>query len=137
MNEPRARGMTIGQLAAAAGVGVETIRYYQRRGLIGVPARLPGSARRYPDETLLRLAFIRRSQEMGFTLEEIALLMRLQLTDCRGGQDFAKAKHAELGERIDALTRMRERLHACIERCTHTPAGGLCPFISILNGAAD
>ena len=137
MNEPRARGMTIGQLASAAGVSVETIRYYQRRGLIGVPARTLGAARRYADEVLLRLAFIRRSQEMGFTLEEIALLMQLQLGDCRGGQGFAKAKHAELGERIDALTRMRERLQACIERCTHTPPGGLCPFISALNGASE
>src|SRR3954469_3631057 len=130
------RGMTIGQLAKAAGVGVETIRYYQRRGLVVVPERASGAPRRYPEEMLLLLAFIRRGQEMGFTLEEISQLMQVRVTDCRVGQGFAEAKHAELGKRIEALVQMRERLHACIEQCAVTPPGELCPFISILNGAA-
>jgi MerR family mercuric resistance operon transcriptional regulator len=129
-------GMTIGQLAKAAGVGVETIRYYQRRALIDVPPRRLGGPRRYPEEMLARLAFIRRGQELGFTLEEISLLLKLHATDCVAGQDFAKAKYAELGARIEALTHMRERLHTCIERCSRAESGMDCPFIAELNGVA-
>jgi MerR family mercuric resistance operon transcriptional regulator len=130
------RGMTIGQLARAAGVGVETIRYYQRRALIPVPPRPLGAVRRYPEETLARLAFIRRAQEVGFTLEEISALLDLSTSDCETGYGLAKAKHAELGERIEALTRMRSRLAGYIER---PPArvDGLCPFLSALNGVAE
>jgi len=130
------RGMTIGQLAKAAGVGVETIRYYQRRGLMAVPPRPLGAARRYPDETLARLAFIRRAQEMGFTLEEISSLIELPASDCVTGFGYAKAKHAELGERIEALTRMRARLAGYIERSVKR-VDGACPFLSALNGAGD
>jgi DNA-binding transcriptional MerR regulator len=130
------RGMTIGQLARAAGVGVETVRYYQRRALIPVPPRPMRAVRRYPQETLERLAFIRRAQEVGFTLEEISSLMELRVSDCETGFGFAKAKHAELGERIEALTRMRSRLAGYIERsCTRVE--GLCPFLAALNGAAE
>ena len=131
------RGMTIGQLATAAGVGVETIRYYQRRGLIDVPGRPIGSARRYPEAIVAQLAFIRRAQEMGFTLDEISMLLKLRENDCGVAQGYARAKYDELGERIEALVRMRERLQQVLERCGATPGGAPCPFISVLNGAGD
>ena len=71
------KGMTIGQLAAAAGVGVETIRYYQRLGILATPAKPFGGQRRYFDATLKQIAFIRRAQHLGFTLEEINGLMAI------------------------------------------------------------
>lgn len=131
------RGMTIGQLAKAAGVGVETIRYYQRRGLIDVPGRPIGAARRYPENMVAQLAFIRRGQEMGFTLDEISVLIKLRESDCGVAQGYARAKHEELGQRIDALVRMRERLQEILDRCGGTPGGAPCPLLSVLNGAGD
>jgi MerR family mercuric resistance operon transcriptional regulator len=128
------RGMTIGQLAKAAGVGVETIRYYQRRELIAVPPRPLGSARRYAHDVIAQLAFIRRAQDLGFTLDEIALLMQVPLTSCSMGRGFARAKHEELGERIRELNEMRAQLQACIVACDGTSTGDPCPFISKLIG---
>lgn len=130
------RGMTIGQLARAAGVGVETIRYYQRRGLIAVPGRPIGASRRYPETMIAQLAFIRRAQEMGFTLEEISMLQRLRETDCGVAQGYVRAKYDELGERIEGLVKMRDRLGDILEGCG-TPGGVPCPLIATLNGAGD
>jgi len=131
------RGMTIGQLAKAAGVGVETIRYYQRRGLLEVPGRPIGTARRYPETMIAQLAFIRRAQEMGFTLEEISMLQRLRETDCGVAQGYARAKYDELGERIESLVKMRERLAEILDGCGGTPGGVPCPLISTLNATGD
>ena len=72
------RTLTIGALAAAANVGVETVRYYQRRGLLAEPPRAYGSVRRYGAAEVARIGFIRRAQELGFTLEEIGTLLQLQ-----------------------------------------------------------
>ena len=70
------QGMTIGRLAQAAGVNVETIRYYQRRGLIGEPHKPPGGHRRYPPGVLQQIAFIRRAQQLGFSLAEVKALLQ-------------------------------------------------------------
>lgn len=126
-------GYTIGRLAQKAGVGVETIRYYHRRGLLELPPRPQGGVRRYPDEALARLVFIRRAQEFGFTLEEIAALRQVAPADCRSSQGFVRAKHAELGTRIETLTRMRQRLESYITECGD---GQACPFIAMLNAMA-
>ena len=128
-------GYTIGRLAKEAGVGVETIRYYQRRGLLDTPTRPPGGVRRYPLEALARLTFIRRAQEFGFTLEEIAGLQKLAPEDCGSGQGFVRAKHAELGDRIDALRCMRTRLESYILG-EGARTGERCPFLSMLIGDA-
>ena len=126
-------GYTIGRLAQRAGVGVETIRYYHRRGLLALPQRPQGGVRRYPEDALAQLIFIRRAQEFGFTLEEIAALRQLAPADCRAGQEFIRAKHAELGERIGTLTRMRERLESYVTDCDD---GRPCPFIAMLSASA-
>lgn len=76
------RALTIGRLAAAAGVNVETIRYYQRRGLLDEPNKPFQGYRHYPDDTVKRVRFIKRAQALGFTLEEIAGLLRLDGGDC-------------------------------------------------------
>ena len=76
--------MTIGRLAKAAGVHVETIRYYQRRGLLAEPRRAPGSVRRYGAEAAARVEFVKRAQELGFTLEEVKALLKLNSTPTCG-----------------------------------------------------
>lgn len=131
-------GMTIGSLATAAGVGVETVRYYQRRGLVGTPERggygLDGGVRRYDDGHLRRLRFIRQAQTAGFTLEQIGELLSLD-----AGQDRARARElartriaaldakiAELGEARAALLRLER---ACSQR-----DDGPCPIIDAFGG---
>ena len=111
-------GMTIGQVAKVAGVHVETIRYYQQRGLVALPHRPPGSVRRYTDDAVARLAFIRRAQDAGFTLSEIAELLKLaDRPNCRGARDLAAGKLAEVESRIADLEKMRAELRRLVRQC--------------------
>ena len=129
------RPMTIGRLAKEAGVGVETIRYYQRRGLLDTPGRPLGGRRLYSEETLSSITFIRRAQYLGFSLEEIkALLAISDGQSCADGRKHAQSKFDELGERIRELTRMRRKLKAIVKRCDARKRGAPCPFIQLLNG---
>jgi MerR family transcriptional regulator, mercuric resistance operon regulatory protein len=120
--------MTIARLAGAVGVGVETVRYYQRRGLLAVPAA-SGTVRRYGAEDLRRLRFIRRAQGAGFTLEEITELLALDRTEDR------TRIHAMAAERIAALDAKIHELEAsrtALERLRADCAsgkGGACPII--------
>lgn len=127
--------MTIGQLARAAGVNVETIRYYQRRGLIATPRKPIGGQRQYAGDALRHLAFIRRAQDLGFTLEEIrALLTMLDGGNCAHGRSRASAKFDELGARVDELQRMRLELARLMKLCDGNKRGQRCPFIAVLDG---
>jgi len=129
------RPMTIGRLAKAAGVGVETIRYYQRRGLLDTPNKPLGGRRHYAEEMLSIIAFIRRAQYLGFSLEEIKSLLAISDgMSCSTGRGHAQAKYEELGERIRELTRMRRKLAAVVKRCDTNKRGAPCPFIQALNG---
>jgi MerR family mercuric resistance operon transcriptional regulator len=124
--------MTIGRVAKAAGVNVETIRYYQRRGLLNEPRKPPGGHRRYPVAVLRQLAFIRRAQQLGFTLEEIGRL--LELADgrrCRDARLIAEKRHALVTSRIAELDRMRAELENMIEACKARTKGD-CPLIEAL-----
>ena len=124
--------LTIGRLARAAGVHVETIRYYQRRGLIVEPRRPSGGVRRYGPEAQARLRFVRRAQDLGFTLEEVkALLMLGETPNCRGARTLAAAKLQLVESRIDDLVRMRQALRSLIRQCG---SGGKrsCPIIENL-----
>ena len=131
------KAMTVGQLAEAAGVGVETVRYYQRRGLLPKPAKPLGGRRNYGDEALQRIRFVRRAQQLGFSLQEIAAL--LDISDGRGGsgREMAQAKVDELTERIGELERMRRKLRAAVKLCDASPQGEPCPFIQSLKSDAD
>jgi len=125
-------GMTIGALAKAGGVNVETIRYYQRRGLLAEPERPAGSVRRYGPEAAGRLAFIWRAQELGFTLEEVRALLELAETpNCRGARRLAANKLVLVETRIRDLDRMRRALRSLVRQCD---AGGArsCPIIDSL-----
>lgn len=124
--------MTIGRMAKAAGVNVETIRYYQRRGLLVEPRKPPGGHRRYPVAVLRQIAFIRRAQQLGFTLEEIGRL--LELSDgrrCRDARVIAEKRHALVASRIAELDRMRVELERLIEACKARTKGD-CPLIEAL-----
>jgi MerR family transcriptional regulator, mercuric resistance operon regulatory protein len=101
--------MTIGRLAAAAGVHVETIRYYQRRGLLPEPKRPAGGVRRYGEDAAARLRFIKRAQDIGFTLDEVAELLKLE-RGCRDAHDLAAAKLVGVERRLADLKRIRKTL---------------------------
>ena len=126
---------TIGGLAKAAGVGVETVRYYQRRGLLPEPARPPGEIRRYGELDLKRLRFIRRAQAAGFTLEEIGELLALDRTDDRARvRELAAERLAALDERIAELKRSRDALERLRSTCASGKKGP-CPIIEAFDGA--
>ena len=121
---------TIGGLARAAGVGVETVRYYQRRGLLPEPARPPGEVRRYSDADVRRLRFIRSAQSAGFTLREIGDLIALDASDDRARvRELAQARVAALDEKIEELTQAREALAGLATDCARKRAGP-CPILS-------
>lgn len=113
-------GMTIGKFAAAQGVSVETIRFYQRRGLLTQPER-PGSGfREYSEEDRWRLAFIRRAQQLGFTLGEIAEL--LGPAQARSADDILRAAEVKLNsvdEQLAELARLQCRLRRLVQVCAH------------------
>jgi MerR family mercuric resistance operon transcriptional regulator len=121
---------TIGGLAKAAGVGVETVRYYQRRGLLPEPARPPGEVRRYGDEDVRRLRFIRSAQAAGFTLNEIRELLDLDASDDRArARELAQSRVAALDEKIAELREARNALAGLATACAKK-RGGACPILS-------
>jgi MerR family mercuric resistance operon transcriptional regulator len=127
-NDPDA--LTIGALAAAADVGVETVRYYQRRKLLPVPQAASGY-RRYDADVLARLRFIRRAQSLGFTLEEIAELLQLQDgADRRSVRRIAQARLDQLRSRIDDMQKMARTLQHLIHECEHAARAPRCPIIA-------
>ena len=119
----------IGGLAKAAGVGVETVRYYQRRGLLPEPARPPGEVRRYGDEDVKRLKFIRSAQAAGFTLNEIGELIALDASDDRARvRELAQARVASIDEKIAELREARDALAGLASDCARKRAGP-CPIL--------
>ena len=103
--------MTIGRLAKAAGVNVETVRYYQRRGLLREPHKPPGGHRRYSPTVVGQINFIRRAQQLGFSLEEVKSLLELaEAKDCRDARGIAEQKVESLAARIAQLDAMRREL---------------------------
>ena len=120
--------LTIGKLAAAANVGVETVRFYQRRGLLSTPKRLDG-IRRYGDADLSRLRFIKQAQAAGFTLEEIRQLLALDSGEDRAAaRDMATKRLAELDARMEELHRARTSLQKLVSECA-VGKKGPCPIL--------
>lgn len=120
--------LTIGKLAESAGVGVETVRFYQRKGLLDAPAGGAG-IRRYAAEDVRRLRFIRSAQRAGFTLEEIRGLLALDAGhDHAQARQMALARVAKLDQQISELQRARESLQKLARRCADSDAGP-CPIL--------
>lgn len=127
--------LTIGRLAKAAGVGVETVRYYQSRGLLRVPAT-NGSFRVYPAATVHRIGFIKRAQALGFTLDEVRSLLDLEDgRNRRAIQSVAEARLGQIEDKLADLQRMRGALSDLLHRCRHTGPAQACPIIETLAGA--
>lgn len=126
--------LTIGRLAKVAGVNIETIRYYQRRGLLVQPLKPLGGHRRYALSAVSRVRFIKRAQQLGFTLEEITELLRLEEgQNCRETRLLAEFKLAAIEKRIADLTRMRRTLKDLIAECGRDRRPPSCPIIATLS----
>jgi MerR family transcriptional regulator, mercuric resistance operon regulatory protein len=124
---------TIARLASAAGVNIETVRYYQRRGLMPEPQRPPGGVRRYARADAERLRFIRRAQAMGFTLGEIENLLRLRARrSCRATRDLAATKLQLIDRRISELRKLRRELARVVAECDANTQDSVCPAIDRL-----
>ena len=123
-------GMTIARLAEAGGVGVETVRYYQRRGLLDTPARPDGGVRRYGREDARRLGFIRSAQAAGFALEQIGELLALDAGEDRDrARELAERRIAALDQRIAELEAARASLRRLARACG-IGADGPCPILT-------
>ncbi|MGH8503876.1 MAG: Hg(II)-responsive transcriptional regulator [Gammaproteobacteria bacterium] len=128
------QGLSIGRLARAAGVSVETIRYYQRRGLLEQPGKPLGGHRRYAGEAIKRVRFIKRAQQLGFTLEEVNGLLRLEDgQSCRDTRLLAEQKLEQIETRIGDLNRMRRTLKDLIAQCAQGKRPRSCPIIATLS----
>jgi len=127
--------MRIGAVAAAAGVGVQTLRYYERRGLLAASRRTPAGYREYGPDAIRRVAFIRRAQAMGFTLDEIRALLALRVRArgrCESVKQSATAARRRVREHLDTLRRMDEVLGRLIRACETRAATDECPILSAL-----
>ena len=125
---------TIGQLAAAAKVGVETIRYYQRRSLLPMPIPTNGY-RAYPKNLVERIRFIKRAQELGFTLDEIATLLQLEDSDDRNAiRKVAADRLQQVEAKLVDLQKMQKMLSGLIHECESTEKAKACPIIFALTG---
>ncbi|WP_041394369.1 Hg(II)-responsive transcriptional regulator [Photobacterium profundum] len=120
--------LTIGKLANAAGVNVETIRFYERKGLLVQPQKPTEGFRQYPSEVLQRLRFIKRAQELGFTLDEIINLLTLGDGDCLEVQSLAKQKLVLVSKKIADLQRLESNLSHLIDQCSST-SDLSCPIV--------
>lgn len=133
--------MTISKAARQAGVGVETIRFYERKGLISQPAKpLDGGFRDYPPLTVERIRFIRQAQELGFSLREAGELLLLRAdpsTDAQNVRARATAKLAEVEDKISRLGHMREALNTLIQACPGRGALRQCTILDALANGDD
>lgn len=128
--------LTIGQVAQRAGMGVETIRFYERQGLIEEPPRRPSGYRQYAPEVVARLRFIRRAKELGFTLEEVRELLELRVDEertCDEVRARAEAKLEDISGKIAELVRMRSALREIARACRGSGPTSECPILDALD----
>lgn len=125
--------LTIGKLADAAGVSIETIRYYQRRGLLDEPPKPLGGHRRYAPSQAKRLRFIKRAQALGFTLEEIGALLTLDAAcACGETRALAERKLGLIKQKMADLAVMRQALGDLVQQCDDGNGEASCPIIDVL-----
>lgn len=127
--------VTIGQLAKKAQVHVETVRYYERRGLLPQPLRRWSGYRQYSTEDIVRLRFIKHAQRLGFSLKEIAELLSLRVdpeTSCQDVKQRAEVKIAEIEAKIQTLERMKKALRKLVASCSGRGPTSTCPILEAL-----
>ena len=130
-------GITTGQLAKRANVNIETLRYYERRGIIPEPPRRESGYRQYPDDAVARIQFIKRAQELGFTLAEIQELLNLRVdpeTPCAVVKRRADLKVIEVEEKLRSLKRIKKALNKLAASCSGRGPVGDCPILEALGG---
>ena len=131
--------LTIGQVAKQADIGLETVRFYEREGLIENPPRRPSGYRAYPPETVTRVRFIRTAKGLGFSLKEIAELLDLRVDpveSCASVKTIAGDKIADIDNRIRTLQRMRKALRKLVTACEARKATSDCPILESLDREA-
>ena len=130
----RTESLTVGAFAAAAGVNVETIRFYQRKGLLPRPRRSYGSIRRYGESDVARVKFVKSAQRLGFSLEEIAGLLTLEDgTHCAEARVVAEQKLEDVRAKLDDLRRIEAVLARLVGRCCASRGTITCPLIAALH----
>ncbi|HEX8957174.1 MAG TPA: MerR family DNA-binding protein [Burkholderiaceae bacterium] len=130
-------GLTIGRLAKAAGVGIETVRYYQRLGLLpaGAPLQQGQAFRHYPIDAVERIRFVKRAQGLGFSLDEISQLLQLNDgADRTRVRELARSRLDNVREKILDLQRMEGALAHLLHECEHSGAAQACPIIEAFKG---
>lgn len=130
--------LTIGMFAKAAGVNVETIRFYQRKGLLPTPDNYYGSIRRYGEADVTRVRFVRSAKRVGFSLGEIAELLRLEDgAHCNEASSLAEHKLNDVREKLADLARMETVLSELVCACQARQGNVSCPLIASLRGGMD
>ena len=127
---------TIGSVAREAGVGIETIRFYERKGLIGQPLRTPSGYRQYPDDVVERIRFIQRAKGLGFALAEIGELLAMHVradSECEDVRYRAEAKIIDIEAKIRDLEGMRRALSELTRACAAGRPTGECPILECLS----
>lgn len=131
-------GLKIGEVADRGGVNLETIRYYEREGLLPKPPRLPSGYRMFPESAVSRVRFIKRAQELGFSLAEIKELLSIQIDpnkECADVKRLAKAKVADIEEKIRTLESMKRVLSGLAEACPGCGPSSECPILESIESA--
>lgn len=131
--------MTIGQLAKHTDVGIETIRFYERKGLIKDPPRRESGYRQYPPEVVKRILFIKRAKELGFSLKEIADLLSLRVnpnSTCANVKKRAEDKLDLVEEKIHELRRIKKALTQLVKTCRGKGPTSECPILEALDSSA-
>src|SRR6266849_3904352 len=132
MKGSQAMALKIGEVAERGGVNLQTIRYYEREKLLPEPPRLSSGYRVYPDDTVRRIRFIKRAQEIGFTLAEIRELLAIRIDVDRDSAEvraLAQTKISDIEQKIQTLHRMKEALGRITERCSGCGPASECPIL--------
>lgn len=129
--------LRIGQVAKKSNVGVETVRFYEGKGLIDLPERSASGYRQYPESIIRQIQFIQQAKSLGFSLKEVGELITLKSVPdarCNGVKSKVIGKIANIQKKIDALERMKEELQPLVARCRPSEPISDCPILNALNG---